>query len=229
MNGALLPDTVLPGNASGFTSTTSLAGISTTTYPALELSADLSTGSASSTPTLTSWTMTYLQGPIPLPGIAYSVAGAKSIGTDSASNPIIKNAIATSTGTTGVSSNVVEWDSYALTLPGYDITSACPAPPYSLAPAATIDSSLILSTSTGSSMLVSASDGTAPLAGASVTLSRTGFTKTVQSDVCGNAYFGNLSTASDYSLTGSKSGYTGYSATGVSVSGHVLTSIALTP
>ncbi len=228
-NGALLPDTVLPGNATGYTGMISLSEVSPVTYPTLELSADLSTASASNTPILNSWTLTYRRGPIPLPNIAYTIAGTKSIGTDGANNPILKTIIATSTDSTGVSRNLLEWDSYGLTVGGYDVISACPAPSYNIAPATTLDSSLILSTSTGSSLLVATYGGGAPLSGATVTLSRTGFTQTGTTDTCGNAYFSSLTNASDYTLNATKTTYTTYSANNVSVSGHGFNTITLDP
>jgi hypothetical protein len=228
-SGVLLPDTALAGNSGGFTSPTSLTGVSIATYPTLKLSVDVTTSDASTTPKLTSWALTYLQGPIPLPGIAYSVAGNKSIGTNSSSSPIVKTTIATSTDSTGVSTSLLEWDSYTLTLNGYDMVSACVAPPYIIAPATALNSSLILSTSTGTSLLIIASDGTAALPGASITISRPSFTRTVTTDACGNAYFGSLTGANDYTITGTKSAYTTYSSIGVTVTGHLLKNITLDP
>lgn len=229
MSGALLPDAVLTGNSGGFTATTSLLSVSIATYPQLKLSADLTTGSAFSTPSLTSWTVTYLQGPLPYPGISFSIAGSKSIGTNAQGAALVKTTLATSTDVGGVSQNQLEWDSYAPTLNGYDITNECPAPPYNLGPAATIDFSLVLATSTSGSMLALVSNGTTAIAGASVTLSRGAFTSTVSTDTCGNAYFGSLTPATDYSVNVAKSGFTNYGATNVSISGQLINPITLSP
>jgi type II secretory pathway pseudopilin PulG len=219
--GALLADTVLPGNASGYASMVDLSGISVAIYPTLKLVANLTTGDPTVTPTLANWSVGYQRGPIPLPNIAFSLSGTKTIGSTGMSVPIVKTTIATTTQSTGVVSLPLEWDSYAMTLNGYDVISACPAPDYALAPGATLDSSLILGSSTAQSLAVSVRDvGATPLSGAAVTLSRTGYTNTVSSNNCGSAYFGSLANASDYTISIVKSGYTTYTASNISVSGH---------
>ena len=81
-------------------------------------------------------------------------------------------------------------------------------------------SSLMLIAPTSNSVLISVRDTVSALPGASVTLSRTGYSKTVTTTACGSAYFGSLTSASDYSISVSKSGYTTVNASGVSVSGH---------
>jgi hypothetical protein len=76
-------------------------------------------------------------------------------------------------------------------------------------------------------MLVSVHDNAgASLANASVTASRSGFTKTVSTDSCGSAYFGGL-TSGTYSLTAVKSGYTTFNAANVSVTGHVFYPVSM--
>jgi hypothetical protein len=76
-------------------------------------------------------------------------------------------------------------------------------------------------TQTTNAALVSVHDnlGT-PISGAQVTLSRTGFTKTVTTSACGTAYFGALSSAS-YTITATKSGFTDVTYTAVPVNGHL--------
>ena len=217
--GALVPDTVLPGNASGFTSTVDLTGISTTTYPLLGLSADLTTSSTSTTPVVQDWGLAYLRGPIPVPNIPYTLTGSKAIGTTGAGVPIIKTTVTTNTDVTGNSSNSLEWDSYAMAVPGYDVVDACNAPPIALSPGADVSSVLIVSTSTSNMALVSAHDDSgAALAGATITLTKGGTVLTRQTSACGAAYFGSLSGGS-YDISVSKSGYTTFSATAVPVSG----------
>src|SRR5690606_23850925 len=75
--GALLPDSALPGNATGFsTFPIDISSVSTTTYPSLQLRAQL-TSDGISTPTIASWTLAYDEGPVPLPNVAFTLTGAK--------------------------------------------------------------------------------------------------------------------------------------------------------
>ncbi len=218
----LIPDAVLPGNAVGFsTFPINLSGVSTTTYPALALSAAFTTSSASTTPSLTSWIINYKYGPVPMPNVPFTLTGAKTIGSTGGGAPIYKTTLSSTTGSTGVNPLTMEWDSYQLSLPGYDVLDACGAPPYILSPASTIQESLILGSSTPNSLLVSVTDssGTA-LPAVSVTLARSGYSKTVTGSACSVAYFGNLTSASDYSVTITKTGYTTNTATGVTATGH---------
>lgn len=218
--GALLPDGVLPGNSTGYTSTVDLRAVSTTTYSTLALSASLSTSDVNQTPRLEVWGIEYERGPIPLPNVAFSLLGVKTVGTTGTGALIYKTDIASTTDSVGVRNLSLEWDSYTLTLDGYDATDACNAPPYILSPGTSLSSSLMLAPATSNSILISVRDTSSAVAGASVTLSRPGYSTTVTSTACGGAYFGALTSASDYTVTVSKAGYTTLTATGVTVSGH---------
>lgn len=218
--GTLVPDVLLAGNAAGFDTAVDLSTLSTTSYPSLMLSADLTTGSLVETPALKDWKIQYLRGPIPFPNIPFMLTGGKIIGSTGSLVPIVKTTVSTSTNSSAVSALPLEWDSYALTISGYDIVSACNAPPYVLAPSASLNSLLSLGSSTPHSLLITTNDVVGAVPGAAVTLSRSGYNKTVVSDSCGSAYFGSISTASDYSVTATKAGYTTYSASNVSVTTH---------
>lgn len=225
--GALLPDTVIPGNASGFTASVNLYGVSTSTYPSLALSADLSTSATTSTPLLQDWSLSYTRGPIPLPNVSYSLTGTKTVGSTGAGAPIYKTTVATTTDSAGKRAVSLEWDAYTLSLSGYDTVQACNAPPYSLSPGTSVSGSLVLAASTANMMLASVRDNAgAAIAGATVTLARSGFTKTVTSDSCGSAYFGALASGT-YSLTASKTGYTTFNAAGITVSSQVFYSVTM--
>ncbi len=219
-NGALVPDTVLPGNSIGFaTFPVSLAGISTTTYPSLAVGATLG-GDGSATPAVDAWSFSSTEGPFPIPNVAFTLTGAKTIGSRSDGTPIPKAVVNTSTGSDGVRSLALEWDSYEPSVPDYDVEDACPAPPYALAPGASENVSLFLVAKTADNLRVLVTDSTgAVVPGASVTLARSGYTKTVKSSSCGSAYFGGLSAANDYTVTIAKSGYTTTTVSNVSVSG----------
>ena len=218
--GIFLPDAVLPGNSSGFTAVADLSGVSTSTYPVLGLVASLTTSDINVTPSLQEWSIWYTDGPTQLPNVNFTLLGGKTIGTTGTGALLYKTSIATSTDSGGVRNLALEWDSYQLGLSSFDTVEACNAPPYLLSPGGSLTSSLMLIAPTSNSVLISVRDTVSALPGASVTLSRTGYSKTVTTTACGSAYFGSLTSASDYSISVSKSGYTTVNATGVSVSGH---------
>jgi len=218
--GSLLPDTVLPGNASGFTRSADLSGVSTSTYPSLALSADLATTATTTTPLLQDWSLSYARGPVPLPDVSFSLAGTKTTGSTGAGLPIQKTAFSTTTDSTGSQTLSLEWDAYSFEINGYDAVGACNAPPYSLSPGTVTDTSLFLATSTSNMALITVHNASGPIAGAAVTLTGAGYDKTVTTDVCGSAYFGALS-ATSYAITAAKTGYTTFNASNVPISGHI--------
>jgi len=217
--GGLLPDSVLPGNAAGFSSSPiSLSAVSTTTYPSLSLGAGLSASGDS--PSITGWSLSYTSGPTPLPNITFTLTGAKTTGSTGSGTPIYKTIVNGSTGAGASASLTLEWDSYSIGVAGHDIVDACPAPPYALAPGATFSASLMLGAATTNSLRTLVSDAAgATVSGATVTLSRTGFSRSVSSSSCGAAYFGGVASASDYTLMIAKAGYTTTVFSGISVSG----------
>lgn len=218
--GALLPDAVLAGNSAGFTGTVDLSGVSATTYPTLALRADLSTSDPAKAPLIQRWGLSYLRGPIPLPNVSFTLTGAKTIGSTGGGSPIYKTTISTSTGATSSKALSLEWDSYALAVPSYDAADICNAPPYALTPGSASDSSLYLTAPTTNSLLVSVRDaGGTAVPGASVTLSRTGYSNTVLTSACGGAYFGGITASNTYTITVSKTGYTTDTNTNVNIAG----------
>ena len=221
-SGTLLPDDVLPGNSTGFTSfPVSLAGVATSTYPALALRAVLESSAPAETPDLTRWSLSYETNATPIPNVSHTLRGAKTVGSTGAGAAIYKTTVSDTTGASGATTHSLEWDAYDLTLNGYDIVDACSSPPYALSPGVTIDSSLYLGTDSAHMLLVTVKDTAgAVVAGADVTLSRTGYSETVQTSSCGTAYFGDLAAGSAYTISLSKAGYSDTSFTGVSVSGN---------
>jgi hypothetical protein len=219
----LLPDGVLPGNSTGFSSfPVDLSGVSTSTYPSVALQAKF-TNPGGSPPSFHEWSLTYRTGPTPLPNVSFTLTGAKTIGSTGGGAPIPKTVINASTNGSGTNTQSLEWDSYALSLGSgtYDVVDACDAPPFALSPGASITKSLYLSTFTTNALLVTVTDNTgAPVSGATVTLARSGYSNSVTSSSCGGAYFGSLTSASDYSVTISKSGYTTTTYNNITVSGH---------
>ncbi|MBP6868610.1 MAG: carboxypeptidase regulatory-like domain-containing protein [Candidatus Pacebacteria bacterium] len=218
-SGTRLPDAVLSGNSAGFTAfPVSLSGVSTTTYSSLMLEADLGSVDAMYTPQVLDWSLSYETGPTPLPNIPFTLTGAKTKGTTGAGAPIIKNTIATTTDSTGVRALSLEWDIYTLTISGYDVTDSCSPPPYTIAPGITDTYSLYMVPSgVVGQVLVSVKDATgAVVSGATVQLTKSGYSSTVTTNTCGTGHFGNLSSGT-YTITISKTGYTTAVYTGVSV------------
>lgn len=221
--GSLIPDSQLPGNSTGFSgSSINLSSISTTTYPSLALRADLTTSNTNITPSINSWSVNALIGPIPVPNVPIVLTGAKSIGSTGAGAPIIKTTLSTTTGPQGQNTFPLEWDSYALSLSGYDVVDACYAPSFSLSPATSYTNTLYLGPNSANSVLITVRDTTgAYVSGATVTLSRTGFSQSVITTSCGAAYFGMLAASSAYTVQISKSGYTTTSNTNVNITGNI--------
>jgi hypothetical protein len=237
-SGILLPDSVIPGNSSGSqTSPIDLSRVSTTTYPALALHANLSTNDASTTPSILSWQITYDYGPEPLPNIGYTMHGAKTIGTNSGS-PVYKYNVTSTTGATGsVTLPAIEWDTYTTTLTGstYDISSSCTPQPITLAPNSSVTNDLYLVAHTANSLLVDVRDANGVvIPNATVILSRSGFTSTIAANYCGQSFFSGVSAGTKasgnaYTVNVSASGYTSYSNTKVDVSGTSRLSVVLSP
>jgi hypothetical protein len=201
-SGTLIPDAALAGNSAGFSSfPVNLYGLSTSTYPTLALRGDFTAG-AGVTPSITDWNITYAVGPTPYPNVSFTLTGSKTIGSTGSGSAIYKNTIATSTGSSGSIPLTLEWDSYQLTLSGVDVIDACPAFPYGVQPNTTTVNSLIVGSSTTNALLVSTKDASGNvISGATVTLSRSGYTSTATSTSCGTAYFGGVAANTDYSLS----------------------------
>lgn len=142
--GALVPDAALSGNSLGFTESIDLSSLSTTTYPSLALRAELTTGDPLVTPSLSEWRFGYDAGPVPLPNVAFTLTGGKTIGSTGAGAAIYKTIVSTTTGSVASTTLSLEWDSYALSIPGYTIVSQEPEPPYELLPGTSLDARLIL-------------------------------------------------------------------------------------
>jgi hypothetical protein len=220
-SGALLPESALPGNAAGFsTSPINLSAVSTSTYPSLMISADLATNATTTTPSVQDWAIGYTAGPTPVPNIPFTLTGSKTTGSSGAFVPIYKTVVSTTTSSTGARSLSLEWDSYGLSLSTYDVIDACTPPSFSLSPGSSGESLLYLGPATTNALLVTVLDSAGAIVpGATVTLSRTGYTKSVVTGSCGTAYFGAQTAASD-TLTITKTGYTGTNTT-LTPTGHL--------
>lgn len=145
-SGTLIPDSALPGNSTGFTtSPITLSGLATSTYPSLALSADLSASGASA-PSVLDWGISYTRGPIPMPNVSFTLTGAKTTGSTGAGAPIYKTTVSTTTDATGVRTLSLEWDAYTLSTPGNTVATATPTLPYNVLPGTSSDNTVILTT-----------------------------------------------------------------------------------
>lgn len=130
-NNVLIPDAVLPGNAAGFaTSSLTLSGISTTTYPQLRVDTTLASPDGASTPSVDQYAVLYEYGPDPLPNFSFTMRGAKTIGND----PTVYkyNTTHVSGADARITLSSIEADTYTLgvaTSSGYQLaTSSAPQP-----------------------------------------------------------------------------------------------------
>lgn len=228
----LLPDTALPGNAAGFTTAPlDLSGVPTSTYPALSLRGALAQGSAGSPPSIELWEVAYERGPVPLPSLAFSMRGSKTIGTDSGGASIYKfDGDFTTDGSGAWATTTLEWDSYALSIDpialNRDLAESCLPQPTSVSPGSASTTDLFFVPRTAHSLLVSVRNVTssALVAGASVRLYRTGVNVYATTSPCGQTFFpglssGTISGGNAYSLEVSKQGFATETIPGVEISG----------
>jgi hypothetical protein len=236
--GTLVPDAVLTGNSTGFTSSPiALSGISTSTYPTLRLGAVLETTDSDETPSISEWHIEYDEGPVPLPALPVVVTGQKTIGTN-AGSPVYKySATHTSNGSGVINLPTAEWDVYTMTLTGttYSLAESCGVQPVTVSPDTPITTGLHVLPYTAHTLLVDVRDATGGyIASSSVRLQRGAYDESVVTGGCGQAFFGGLSSGTvgggnAYTVTVSASGYQPYTSSAVDISGQSRLSVILTP
>lgn len=220
-DGAPLPDSALSGNSAGFSSfPVALDGISAYGYPSLAISAELTSNSTTTSPSVLDWSVSHTDGPAPLPDMPFTLTGAKIIGTDGGDAPIYKTIVNGNTGANAVKTETLEWDLYSLSLGTLNLIENCPAFPYSLAPASAESASIMAGALTANTLpLIVENSASTTLASARVVLKKSGFSASLTTSACGLAFFNGLS-AGNYNATVSKSGYATTTFTGINVSGH---------
>ncbi len=225
-----LPDSVLAGNSTGFSSfPVSLTAIATSSYPTLTLLAGLTSNSTTTTPSILDWSLSYTEGPALLPNTAFTLTGAKTVGTDASNTPIYKTVVNDSTDATGQKTESLEWDAYTLTLPSTPLIESCPAMPYALAPATATSTALIVGTPSSNTLPVLVEDSAYnPLGTAKVVLTASGYAATIPTSACGLAYFNGL-TAAAYTATVSAPGYATTTIAAINVSGQTATTTVILP
>jgi Carboxypeptidase regulatory-like domain len=220
-----IPDSDLPGNASGFsTSLIDLSALDIGTYPSIVIRLSLQTTNSAVSPSIDEVAVYYREAATPISSLALSLRGNKVIGSDLSASPIYKTALSGTTDGGGeLAFSDVEFDLYTFTIPAtYTVRTACPSLP--LSHEAGIDSSLtlVLSGATTHSLraTVLTSAGT-PVPGARVVVSRSGFSETAYTNICGQIFIhAGVLPESDYEVSVSKPGYVAQALSTVTISGN---------
>lgn len=210
----LIPDTALPGNSAGFTtSPVDLRSLTGSTYDDLIARLDLSTTDTSVTPAVHELALTYISSQTPIGNVALDSSGQKSLGTDSGGQPVLRYDVSTTTDAGGsrTLSDLI-WDAYTLTVtdPAYTVTEQCPTSPLSLYPNTNVAVSFSLTPAVSYALRVTVTDATGtPIPGASVQVDNGAFSDNKTSSLCGQAAFtSGLFSSGSYTVTVSKTGYT---------------------
>ena len=227
-SGAPIPDSELQDNGEGFSSfPVQLTSISTASYPAVALSAELTSNSTTTTPSILDWSISHTDGPAPLPNTAFTLIGAKTIGTDANDAPLYKTIVSGTTGAGAARTETIEWDSYSLS--AGSLIESCPAPPYSLAPASTTAAALIVGTPTTNTLPVIVENSAGgSVSSAKVILAKSGYAATIYTSACGFAYFNGLASG-NYSATVSAAGYITTTFQNINVAGNTATATLVLP
>jgi type II secretory pathway pseudopilin PulG len=191
-----IPDTALPGNASGFTQAMiNLGSLSSTTYPVVSVNFTLTTSDPAVTPSIRSYTLSYQEPDVSAPNVQLVLSGSKTIGTDSGGGVVYKFSTSTVTDTHGYWTNSsLEWDAYELEIPGRIVAEACPILPIILEPDQHITQTLTLANTTPNALRMTVRNALgSPIERADVRVVGGGLDVTVSTGPCGVAYFPGLS------------------------------------
>jgi type II secretory pathway pseudopilin PulG len=230
----LIPDGDLPGNATGFSeSVVDISSLLVSTYPSVVVGIHFETTDTSASPSVDELSLYYRESETARSGVALSLHGNKVIGTDLSADPIYKTELSGSTdGFGAVSFSDVEFDTYLFNIPlSLTVARACPLLP--LVHEAGVDSSveivLVGATTDSLKTTIRAASGEY-IPGASVTLSRSGFSETVDTGLCGQAFISSgVAAESDYEITVTKPGFVTEVISNYSISGNGDILIILNP
>lgn len=209
----LIPDSALTSNSVGFISgPVDITSIDSTTYPSLALGVTLTTTDSSVTPELQDWSITHVESESPVVGATFSVVSSKIIGTNDG-QPVPKYSSSVTTNGSGevVLSNI-EWDAYDITIDGdiegYDIAESYAAIPYAVSPNTDDTLTLVLQPHSQYSLRVTVVDTLGDvITGAGVHLYNGIFDETFETSIYGQVFFDTVSSATDYSLDVTATGY----------------------
>ena len=217
----LIPDSNLPGNNTGFTSSiVDISSLSVATYPSIVIGLVLTTANTAVTPQLDQVDTWYVTTKTPRSAAALVVTGAKTIGTLSDGSLVYKNRFSTTTDGVGTRllSNI-EWDSYTAVPTSYDVAEACPSNPIVVAPSVDAKVELLtVANTTNSFRVVVNTVAGVPLRSATIVLTRPSFSEITTSGLCGQGFFSGLTAATDYDLSVSVPGYATQTFSGVGIS-----------
>lgn len=195
---ALVPDSELPGNSSGFNAPFDLRSVDPAAYPELGLGVTLETVSSVETPAVSAVTVANITSVTPQPSTDFSLRSSKTIGTDAGSQPVYKHVYNETTDAAGQRTLTdVEWDAYHASVPaGQTIAEACPGNPVEVTPggAATLDLTVVPASAHSLRVHVDYADGS-PVPDAEVTITEGGVSQTANTTGCGQVYFNGLSNA----------------------------------
>ncbi len=224
---SLIPDAVLTGNSIGFVDDViDISTVPIATYPELVVAATLESTNSATTSRIDDIAIYYTETMTPYTG-PFTWQGTKTIGTLLDFSPVYKHEYATTTDSNGERQFTnVEWDTYRATITGYDIAEACPQHPHTVLPGTASSLELLLAPNSGQTLRVVVTGSGQPIHDATVTLTRGSTTAKVTS-LCGQVFFSSLSEAADYELTVTATGYSSATINPFSISGDVVTEIAL--
>jgi len=231
----LVPDTDLPSNSVGFTSSPiDLSDLSLETYPVLAFGMRLTSTDALDTPRVQEWEVSYETSP-PLANVTLSLRGTKNIGTDGVGQPVRKYTREHTTNSDGsVTAYSLEWDQYEVSMDGasegYDISDICEADSLAIAPDTIATTTLTLVPHTTRSLLVRVESITGdPLAHATASLSHGGAPTIAVTSECGYAHFASIPSSASSTLSVSASGYGTYETSGMPMNGTMKSYVILSP
>lgn len=223
----LVPDEAIPGNSVGLSGgSIGLSSLPAQAYGQLRLFASLSTEDPAATPSLASWSISYIAGPTPLGDIDFHLRGTKTIGTTGGGLPIFKLDQDYETDQYGEwHIDPMEADAYTVVMNegAYDVAERCPYN-LSVAPESAATLVITLDDKTTNSLILYVEGGGMAVPNASVTLTGPE-TQTGTTSACGQVFFPNL-TAGNYAAEVVAAGFTTQS-NAVSVSGTTDFSVTL--
>jgi type II secretory pathway pseudopilin PulG len=226
----LVPDSDLPLNSAGFTSSpVALYNLSTTTYTTLRITTKLNTTDTNVTPKINDYSLSYKKQPARIANINFDIHGNKIMGTNTSGDPIYKYDKSFQTSATGVwDSGDIEWDTYALTMnsAAYTVAKECPVLPIVLEPDTDFEQVITLETPSTNSLEINVADSLGnQIEHAEVNITYGAIDETDSTGPCGNVYFPSLA-AGTYSVHVQAYGFSS-TTKNVTVSGNTTDTVTL--